>query len=377
MSRERHKTQYPGVFYRLVERVGGKGFEKIYYAVWKEKGIVREAKIGSEYRDAMTPARASKIRGDFIEGERLTPVEKRAQADANMDVAGLWEAYSKTMTKKRSRQSASVDFGRMPPEIANKKPFELTTQMVAKWDQQMQEAGLAAQTRRLSLDLLGRLIKWGVKNGHCEPAVKLTITLPKLDNKKTEVLSDEQMSSLMKALDADHDQISANAVRVAALTGIRRSALLSLEWRDIDFQNGFVVLRGEAAKSGKTERIPMSSSVQAIFEELRDSPIRPDGPLIWPTRGGTKRSGLPRDFVRRIRERADLPENFRFLHGLRHNFASRLASSGKVDLYTLQHLLTHESPEMTQRYAHLMDEAMRRAAGVVDDVINLSKKSGD
>ena len=112
----------------------------------------------------------------------------------------------------------------------------------------------------------------------------------------------------------------------------------------------------------------MSSSVQAIFEELRDSPIRPDGPLIWPTRGGAKRSGLPRDFVRRIRERADLPENFRFLHGLRHNFASRLASSGKVDLYTLQHLLTHESPEMTQRYAHLMDEAMRRAAGVVDEI---------
>ena len=137
MSRERHKTQYPGVFYRLVERVGGKGFEKIYYAVWKEKGIVREAKIGSEYRDAMTPARASKIRGDFIEGERLTPVEKRAQADANMDVAGLWEAYSKTMTKKRSRQSALVDFGRMPPEIANKKPFEISTQMVVKWDQQM------------------------------------------------------------------------------------------------------------------------------------------------------------------------------------------------------------------------------------------------
>ena len=375
MSRERHKTSYPGVFYRLVERVGGKGFEKIYYAVWKENGTTREAKIGSEFRDAMTPARASKIRGDFIEGERLTPVEKRAKAAANMNVAELWEAYSKTMTKKRSRQSASVDFGRMPPEIANKKPFELTTQMVAKWDQQMQEAGLAAQTRRLSLDLLGRLIKWGVKNEHCEPTVKLTITLPKLDNKKTEVLSDEQMSSLMKALDADHDQISANAVRVAALTGIRRSALLSLEWRDIDFQNGFVVLRGEAAKSGKTERIPMSSSVQAIFEELRDSHIRPDGPLIWPTREGTKRSGLPRDFVRRIRERADLPENFRFLHGLRHNFASRLASSGRVDLYTLQHLLTHESPEMTQRYAHLMDEAMRRAASVVDDVMNLSKKS--
>ena len=41
-----------------------------------------------------------------------------------------------------------------------------------------------------------------------------------------------------------------------------------------------------------------------------------------------------------------------------------LASSGEVDLYTLQKLLTHNSPEMTQRYAHLADEALHRAFSV-------------
>ena len=41
-----------------------------------------------------------------------------------------------------------------------------------------------------------------------------------------------------------------------------------------------------------------------------------------------------------------------------------LASSGEVDMYTLQKLLTHESPLMTQRYAHLADEAMKRAAEI-------------
>jgi hypothetical protein len=39
-----------------------------------------------------------------------------------------------------------------------------------------------------------------------------------------------------------------------------------------------------------------------------------------------------------------------------------LASSGKVDLYTLQRLLTHKSPQMTQRYAHLRDETLRKGA---------------
>jgi len=35
-----------------------------------------------------------------------------------------------------------------------------------------------------------------------------------------------------------------------------------------------------------------------------------------------------------------------------------------VDLYTLQKLLTHKSAAMTQRYAHLTDEALKRASDV-------------
>jgi len=41
-----------------------------------------------------------------------------------------------------------------------------------------------------------------------------------------------------------------------------------------------------------------------------------------------------------------------------------LASSGKVDMYTLQKLLTHKSPQRTQRYAHLHDDALKKAANV-------------
>ena len=46
-----------------------------------------------------------------------------------------------------------------------------------------------------------------------------------------------------------------------------------------------------------------------------------------------------------------------------------LASSGQVDLYTLQKLLTHKSAAMTQRYAHLRDDALRRASDLAGDLI--------
>ncbi len=73
--------------------------------------------------------------------------------------------------------------------------------------------------------------------------------------------------------------------------------------------------------------------------------------------------------MNRIKVAAGLPADFRPLHGLRHVYASMLASSGQVDMYTLQKLLTHKSPIMTQRYAHLRDEALKKASGVASDII--------
>ncbi len=71
---------------------------------------------------------------------------------------------------------------------------------------------------------------------------------------------------------------------------------------------------------------------------------------------------------------SQMPYNCIQFHGLRHVYASMLASSGKVEMYTLQKLLTHKSPRMTQRYAHLRDETLKRAAAFAGDII---KKTGE
>jgi site-specific recombinase XerD len=73
--------------------------------------------------------------------------------------------------------------------------------------------------------------------------------------------------------------------------------------------------------------------------------------------------------IKQIKEAAAHPKDFRALHGLRHVYASMLASSGQVDLYTLQKLLTQKSPSMTQRYAHLRDHALREAADLAGNIL--------
>lgn len=86
--------------------------------------------------------------------------------------------------------------------------------------------------------------------------------------------------------------------------------------------------------------------------------------FVFPGRGGNQRTECKRPLTR-IKAKAGLPDDFRILHGLRHVYASVLASSGRVDLYTLQTLLTHKSPLMTQRYAHLRDEALMQVSNII------------
>lgn len=206
----------------------------------------------------------------------------------------------------------------------------------------------------------------GAKNG---------LSAPPPDNQKTECLTEDQLRALIKALDEDPDQEVAAIMQLALYTGIRRSALLALEWRDVDLERNMLTLRGESAKSGRTSTIPFSGAACKVLEELRDNPYRPESTLIFPSpRTGGIRSGLPVDFTRRIRKAAQLPPDFRLLHGLRHNFASWLARFGQVDMFTLQKLLSNESPEITQRYAHLRDEALRKAARTVDEVFEIIDK---
>jgi integrase len=39
-------------------------------------------------------------------------------------------------------------------------------------------------------------------------------------------------------------------------------------------------------------------------------------------------------------------------------------------MYTLQKLLTHKDPKMTQRYAHLRDETLKKASNLAGEIIN-------
>jgi integrase len=363
----RVKTSYPGVYYREARRVGGKGREKVYYVVFKKGGKVFEEKVGSQYRDAMTPARAATIRGERIEGKRSSRKEtreaKRAaeKAEASRWTIGrLWEHYRGGKGKYPGRRADSAYYHYLEP-LAEKEPRNLLPLDVDRIRHGLTKKGKAPQTVKHVLALLGRITLYGVRKGLCQ-GLGFKIEKPRVNNLKTEDLTEEQLSRLMAAIDAEEDQEAATTLRLVLLTGIRRGECFKLRWDDIDFERSFITLRDP--KGRIDQKIPLNDAARVLLGNFP----RTESPYIFPNRRSGVRTKIP-PAVNRIRKAAGLPKDFRPYHGLRHVYASMLASSGRVDLYQLQKLLTHKSPIMTQRYAHLRDDALRRAAGVASDIM--------
>jgi integrase len=318
----------------------------------------------------MTPARAATMRGRRIEGKELPNKEKRIAEKAAKEaensrwtVNSLWDLYCENHPENKSLNNEKLKYELcIRDEIGKKEPAELMPLDVDRVRLRLQKDGKRTMAARV-LELLRRTLNYGVKRALVSP-IGFKIEIPRLNNQTTEDLSPKQIKKLIKVLDADEDQTAANVMRLALYTGMRRGEIFKLRWADIDFRRGFITLQDP--KPGSDQTIPLNDAVREIFESIqRDE----QNEFIFPGRFPGQHLTDCRKSFARIAKAAGFPKGFRPLHGLRHVYASMIASSGKVDMYTLQKLLTHKSPIMTQRYAHLRDDALKRASEIAGNII--------
>lgn len=359
---KRQKTNYPGVFYREGKRIGGTGTERIYYIVFKKDGKVHEEKVGRQYADDMTPARATRIRAERVEGKRKSRKEIReAATQIKWTVDRLWQEYISHKPATKGFKTDRYRFEKfLKAGFGGKEPADIVQLDIHRLRISLAKS-LKPQTVKHVLRLLQRIVNFGTKKGLCR-GLSFKIEFPQVHNLRTEDLTPEQLTSLVEAIDQEPDQQAPNFLRLALYTGMRRGELFKLQWQDIDFERGFIHIRGP--KGGRDQVIPLNEAARKVLE----SHPRDESLFVFPGRGGRQRTRYPKA-IDRIREKAGLPRDFRPLHGLRHFFASQLASSGEVDMYLLQRLLTHRSPQMTMRYAHLRDGALRRASDLAGDLL--------
>jgi integrase len=169
-------------------------------------------------------------------------------------------------------------------------------------------------------------------------------------------------------------------VLLDAVTGIRASELLGLQWEDIDWEAGIIQMnrtwRHGYIGEGKTpeSRKPVvigKLMIEFLREWHRETPYAVATDWIFPSmklKGKKPISGsqFVKDYIRPAFTKYGLIEpEYRGragLHAFRHSLASILITQESVDVKTVQEMLRHTNSGFTQGiYTHSQDDAKRKA----------------
>jgi len=361
-KQSRNSTKHSGVFF--VELASG---DQTFFIRYKKDRKLIEERAGRKSQ-GWTAAKANRLRTERLAGKSESNVEKRAREKIRKESAeNRWtfqKIFDEYLTSRPDLKGRANDVRRfkryLGKSFAHKTPEEVTHFDINKLKQGLIKNKLKPATIRNTLEILNRIANFAAKRDLCA-GISFVVEMPKVNNIKTEDLTPEELNRLFNVLDEEQNIQASNLVRLALFTGMRRGELFSLKWSDVNFRRKTITIRDP--KGGLDGTIPLNKMAEIVLKEHPDT----GSEFVFPGEGGQQRKKTPRS-LNRIKLKSQLPEDFRMLHGLRHVYASTLASSGKVDLYTLQKLLTHKSPLMTQRYAHLRNEALMEASNVISDL---------
>jgi integrase len=185
-------------------------------------------------------------------------------------------------------------------------------------------------------------------------------------------LSETELGQLADALDkvlkVGGNPYPVAAIRLLALTGARRSEILQLRWRNVDFERALLSL--DDSKTGeRTIRLspPAVDVLHSIPRQDKSEFVIVGG------KDGAPYVGLNKVWDR-LRVAAGLP-GVR-LHDLRHTFAS-VGAGASFGLPIIGKLLGHTQAQTTARYAHLADDPLRQAVDAIGSTIAAAMRGGN
>ncbi|MCG2706883.1 MAG: site-specific integrase [Candidatus Omnitrophica bacterium] len=232
---------------------------------------------------------------------------------------------------------------------------EITPELVTKFKvERKREVSVATTNRGLAClrTMLNKAKEWVMFDGD-NPVAK--VKLFKENNKRLRFLEQEEIEKLL----ANCSEHLKPIVICALHTGMRKSEILHLKWRDCDFRRNIIYVT--ESKNGERREIPMDEFLKKTLIAI---PKHPESPYIFCNKDGQPYGDIKKSFLTALKN-SDiiLPLGTKF-HALRHSFASHLVMSG-VDLNTVKDLMGHKSIEMTLRYSHLSPSHKKRAVDLL------------
>ena len=213
----------------------------------------------------------------------------------------------------------------------------------------------------------------------------------KSERKEINVLDDEEAKLLKKQLDKETNMRWKTAIYIVLMTGMRRSELCGLEWKDIDFKNETIsIVRschevagiGLVTKDTKTYTSRRTISMPKVLVQILQDykkwyderrvilgeewaqtdrlMISDEGTIIYPS--------IYRIWLKKILDKAGLKDVT--LHSLRHTNITMQLTSG-VDLRTVSARAGHSrTSTTTDIYSHFIKNSDRHASKMIDKLFD-------
>jgi len=245
---------------------------------------------------------------------------------------------------------------------------------------------LAPKTIRHNLSFISDVFSYAVRMDLVSDNPCRKVTIPKGEVKEKPIYSQEEMAQLLTAINGEDTKYRAFFYLIA-YSGFRRSEMLGLEWKDIDFENNIISIkrtsnytseRGIYTDTTKTKRskrvLKISPYIMGILKELKDEQdeealhlgdkwVESDRLFVkW--NGEPMNNQTPYGWLKEFCEKNDMP--FYGIHSFRHFAASALISSG-LDVVTVSGALGHCNSGTTLNiYSHMFQTAQARVAQAMD-----------
>lgn len=221
-------------------------------------------------------------------------------------------------------------------------------------------AGTATRT----VGLLGGILTYAVEAGIIEINPAHGIRKPK-DNVRNRRLTEAEYrmlgNILSNAAKNENYQMTVDIIRQIALTGCRRTEMITLRWIEADTEAS--CLRLIDSKEGASTR-PIGLPVIEYLENRRADAV---GTYVFPGQRDDNAFGSFPNHWEKIFEETPLADITP--HVLRHSFASVANDLGFTEV-TIAALVGHSKGSVTSKYIHTLDTALIMAADTISGYIN-------
>lgn len=236
------------------------------------------------------------------------------------------------------------------------------TDLIRDWMEGLMDKGNTASTINKKLSALRSFYCFSLKRNLVKHDPAHCVTGPKKSKPLPQFLREGEMDRLLDDLEWSDIYNNVRARTILLLfyeTGLRRSELVGLDDKDIDFSTSQLKVTG---KRNKQRIIPFGEELAAELQHymaVRESEFgKTDGALFLNDKGIRMTGGQVYLIVRKYLSTVTSLKK-KSPHVLRHTFATAMLNNG-AGLEGIKNLLGHESVSTTEIYTHTTFEQLKR-----------------